>query len=240
MKSEKIIVKGKEFFIDSASLEDPNVVKLFIYEDPNLNKPVKTITGHTRMVHKRDIEDVLKENVGGAGGAGYAVYGGGWGRSFGNPSMGGKFYGRGFGFGSGGSGSSSGPNLMYTYTIKPLDQILQQPGTPQGDERYIHVGTEIVGKELNTDNDVEGKIIQIEEDADGNTLYYTVMVFDTAEKKKVDPTSVSIITHEELPNSMMDIGGVGESFYPSIKDFLNEGQMDPLSQFIMENKKNHQ
>jgi hypothetical protein len=56
---------------------------------------------------------LVRENIGGAGGAGYAVYGGGWGRSFGNPSMGGRFGGRGFGFG-GSQNLTGGPNLMYT------------------------------------------------------------------------------------------------------------------------------
>lgn len=232
--AEKIIVRGKEFYIDSEGLDDPKVKKLFLYIDSKLKVPAKTASGLTKMVHKDDIEDVLKENAGGAGGAGYAVYGGGWGRNFGNPSQGGRFYGRGFGFGG---GSTSGPNLMYTYSIKPLDPILQQPATPQGDERYIHVGSEILGKEINSDNEIEGKVLAIKEDGEGNILYYEVQEFDTSEKKRVDPTSTSLITHEELPNSMLDMmGPVDEEYYPSFTSFLNE-EIDPLSKFIMERKK---
>jgi len=229
MKSEKITVQGKQFFVDSISMEDPNVVKLFLYEDSNLQKPAKTITGHTRMVRKEDIEEMLKVNEGGAGGAGYAVYGGGGG--FGNPSLGGRFYGRGFGFGN--RGSSTGPNLMYTYSIKPLDPILQQPATPQGDGRYIHVGNHVTGKELNGEKEVDGKIITIKEDGEGNILYYLVQDFDTAVKFKVDPTSATLISQEDRPHSIADFMGE-EEYYPRLGNFVNEGWTDPLSQYIRE------
>lgn len=231
--AEKIVVQGKDFYVDAEALQDPEVQKLFLFTEPSLQVPAKTIAGMTRMVHKGDIEEKLKESAGGGGGAGYAVYGGGWGRTFGNPSMGGSFYGRGFGYGNRG-GSSSGPNVMYTYSIKPLDPILQQPATPQGDQRYIHVGSEVIGSELNGKKEVEGKIISIKEDEEGNILYYIVQNFDTSEKVKVDPTSVSLITHEELPGgSMLDfVGTVGEAFYPSFRAFLNE-EMDSLSKYII-------
>lgn len=236
-KAEKIVVQGKDFYVDAEALEDPKVQKLFLFTEPSLQVPAKTVAGMTRMVRKDDIEDVLKEYAGGAGGAGYAVYGGGWGRTFGNPSMGARFYGRGFGFGNRG-GSTSGPNLMYTYSIKPLDPILQQPATPQGDERYIHIGSEVTGKELNGKREIEGKIITAKEDEEGDILYYIVQDSKTAEKVKVDPTSVTLITHEEFPSgSMMDyIGPVGEEYYPSFNSFLNEG-IDQLSQYIIQRKK---
>ena len=224
MKSEKILVQGKEYYVNSESMDDPTIQKLFLYNDAGLESVAKNAAGLTKMVLKDDIEDVLKENIGGAGGAGYAVWGGGWGRSFGNPSMGGRFTGRGFGFG-GSQNLGGGPNLMYTYSVVPLNQKLQTPGTPQGDERYIHVGSEIKGKILNTDQEIEsGKIISIEEDEEGNILHYLVQDLETAEKHKVDPTSVELITHEERPEaSMMDyVGAVGEDFYPRFTSFLNE------------------
>ena len=236
-KAEKIVVQGRDFYVDAEALEDPKIKKLFLFTEPSLQVLAKTAAGMTRMVRKDDIEDKLKESAGGAGGAGYAVYGGGWGRTFGNPSMGGRFYGRGFGFGNRG-GSTSGPNLMYTYSIKPLDPILQQPGTPQGDERYVHVGSEVTGSELNGKRDVEGKILSIKEDEDGNILHYVVQDFETAEKVNVDPTSITLITHEEMPGgSMMDyVGTVGEEYYPSFTSFLYE-EIDPLSRYMMQRKK---
>jgi len=102
----------------------------------------------------------LRENWGGRG-AGYAVWGGGTGRNFGNPSMRGGFAGRGFGFG-GSMNLSGGPNLMYTYSVKPLSPVLQQQLTPQDDSKYIHVGSKIKGKIMNTNKDIKGSIIRIE------------------------------------------------------------------------------
>jgi hypothetical protein len=214
--SEKILLQGKEFYVDADALEDPKVQRLFLFTEPSLQIPAKSIGGLTRMVRKEDLEDVLKEYAGGAGGAGYAVYGGGWGRNFGNPSQGGRFFGRGFGFGN---GSTTGPNLMYTYSVKPLDPILQQPGTPQGDERYIHVGSEVIGKEFNGDVEIQGKVLSVKEDEEGNIIHYVVQDFDTSEKIEVDPTSVSLVSHEELPNSMIDFAGsVVETFYPRLSE----------------------
>jgi len=166
---------------------------------------------------------LVKENIGGGGGAGYAVWGGGWGRSFGNPSMGGRFYGRGFGFGQG--QSSGGPNLMYTYSVKPLNQLLQQPGTPQGDDRYVHVGSEIKGKILGVNKEVKGKIIGIKQDEDNNIQCYIVLNVKTGEKVNIDPTSIELITHDERPGGYMKDLIVGETFYPSFSEFLNEGDI---------------
>lgn len=150
------------------------------------------------------------------GGAGYAVYGGGARGGYGNS------YGRGAGFGQG--QSNGGPNLMYTYTIQPLNQTLQQPGTPQGDERYIHPGSEIKGKVLGKDKEVQGHIVSVKADEDGDLLHYVVLDQDTGEKFNVDPTSIELISHEEMPNhqGMMDFITIGESFYPSIKKYLSK------------------
>ena len=151
----------------------------------------------------------IQENFGGAG---YAVYGGGGRGGFGNS------YGRGSGFGQG--QSSGGPNLMYSYTIKPLNQVLQQPGTPQGGERYVHVGSEIKGKVLGKDLEVHGKILEIQEDDDNNIQQYVVLNIEDGAKYNVDPTSIELLSHEEMPShqGMMDFTTIGESFYPSLME----------------------
>ena len=167
----------------------------------------------------------LRESIGGSvGGAGYAVWGGSTGAYTGG-GIGGAGRGRGFG---GSNNLGGGPNLMYTYSVVPLNQLLQPKGTPQGDERYIHVGSEVQGKVLGKEEEIHGKIISIKDDGEGNILHYVVQDFETAEKHEVDPTSVSLITHEERPEaSMMDyVGTVGESFYPSLRDYMGEGKRD--------------
>jgi hypothetical protein len=161
--------------------------------------------------------NMLKESIG--GGAGYAVYGGG--RTFGNPSSGGKFYGRGFGFGSG--NTTGGPNIMYTYEVKPLTQNLQQLPTPQDNEEYIHVGSMIKGNPFNSKKEIEGKIISIEKDNDNNIKSYIVIDSKTGQKMDINPTSVYIIKYNDLlSNSIEDNSIVQENyknFYPNINDF---------------------
>jgi len=159
---------------------------------------------------------IVTESWGG-GGAGYAVWGGGTGRNFGNPSMRGGFAGRGFGFG-GSMNLSGGPNLMYTYAVKPLNTVLQQQATPQDDEQYIHVGNKIKGKILNTNKDIEGSIIRIEEDEDNNIKWYIVLDKE-GRKRKVDPTSAYLDEPEQIidPN-VMDMAN--ESFYPNLYERL--------------------
>jgi len=171
----------------------------------------------------------LYENIGGGGGAGYAVYGGGWGRSFGNPSLGSRFNGRGFGFG-GSANLSGGPNLMYTYSVKPLNQELQPRPTPQDNEETIHTGSKIKGKVLNTNKDIEGQIIHIEEDHDNNIKYYLVLDPEDGIEKKVDPTSVYLVKPEEWVNPFTEDQPVEENpkenyqpkgFYPLLTEKLS-------------------
>lgn len=221
MKSEKIKVGKNQYYVDSEKLNDSELSNIVVFADADLSENIKSSSGKNLEIDKKDIEAILREGIGGAG---YAVWGGGGG-GYGNPSMGGRVYGRGFGFGQS-SSSGGGPNLMYTYSIKPLDPILQQKPTPQTDIKYIHVGTEVKGKVLGKDKEVHGKIISINDDSDGNILNYVVQEFDTASKFKVDPTSCIVITHEERPDdSLMDfVGSVGEEFYPSFKNYLKESR----------------
>ena len=170
----------------------------------------------------KKISDIIKDQQINEWGAGYAVYGGGGG--FGNPSQGGRFYGRGFGFGQG--SSNGGPNLMYTYAIKPLNATLQQAGTPQGNERYFHIGNTIKGYIVGTKTKVSGQIIKIEENSDRDVLYYQI-IDDSGMKRKIDPTSAKLIHREQtVENNMRDI--LGENFYPSLKDFLNENTQQSI------------
>lgn len=237
MKSTKILYKGTPHWISTKDLENNKVEKLFVFKDPELTTLLKTYDDMVVMIRKSDIEEKLRENAGGAGGAGYAVWGGGWGRTFGNPSMGGRYTGRGFGFGSSSQNLHGGPNLMYTYDVKPLNRMLQpDPTTQDEDMEYIHVGTLVRGKELKTNNEVEGKIVHIEEDEENNVSYYEVIDEDEGLKRRLDPTTVYVLDRNDgIENDewyKMDI--VGESFYPLLES-LNENYedyMDPGCNYI--------
>ena len=127
----------------------------------------------------------------GGGGAGYAVWGGGWGRNFGNPSQGRSFGGRGFGFGQS-SSSGGGPNIMYTYSIKPLNQILEPDPTYADVIDKIYPGVVIKAKLFNKDKYIIGQVQSVQEDGDGNISSYTIMDPDRAQPVKVDPTSAFV------------------------------------------------
>jgi hypothetical protein len=166
---------------------------------------------------------IINEAFGG-GGAGYAVYGGGGG-GFGNPSLGGKFAGRGTGYGQG-SSNFGGPNLMYTYEVKPLNQVLQQPPTNGDNEEPIHVGSKIKGNVVNSAKEIEGQVLAIEEDDDNNVKWYIVLD-DEAIRQKVDPTTAYLVQPDVLIDPvMMDV--VDESFYPSLieEDFKSSIPFD--------------
>jgi len=156
---------------------------------------------------------IVSESIGGSG---YAVYGGGGRGGFGNPSIpvGGRNFGRGFGFGSS-QNLSGGPNLMYTYSVKPLNQYLQQKPTPQDDEQYIHTGNKIKGTILNTKKDIEGQIIYIEKDAEGNIKWYLVLD-EKGIKRKVDPTTAYLVEPDPFVDPSMKPTDMTESFYPNI------------------------
>lgn len=135
-------------------------------------------------------------------GAGYAVWGGGSRGGFGNPSQGGITGGRGFGFGS--SNNSGGPNMMYTYTIMPLNKTLEPAASDVMDEPIIHTGSVIKGTVLGKDAHVIGQVLRVEKDHDGNIKYYQVLDPETSTHVKVDPTSSYIWTPE--PEGMTPVG----------------------------------
>lgn len=156
----------------------------------------------------KKIQEALNE----FGGAGYAVYGGG--ANYGNP-------GRGIGFGQS-SANKGGPNLMYTYDVKDLNQALQTAPTPQTDEKYVHIGAEATAKSLETKKWIQGTIISAKEDSDGNIIHYEILNIKTGQTEKVDSTSIELIQNERQPGLVtLDRDVVGESFVSeSVDHFL--------------------
>jgi hypothetical protein len=144
----------------------------------------------------------IQETLNEFGGAGYAVYGGA--ANYGNP-------GRGIGFGQS-SQNKGGPNLMYTYDVKDLNQALQSKPTTQTDEKYVHIGCEVKAKSLETKKWIQGTIISGKEDTDGNLLHYEVLNPATGQTEKVDPSSVELVINDRMPGlATLDRDIVGES-----------------------------
>ena len=164
----------------------------------------------------KSVKNMIKET-----GAGYAVWGGGSRGGFGNPSQGGIVGGRGFGFGS--SNNSGGPNMMYTYDIKPLNKTLEPRGSEQVHEPIVHMGTIIKGKVLGKEKHVIGQVIEVKKDHDNNIQYYLVLDPDTSLKVKVDPTSSYV--WESEPEGGTPVGQdyvKNENLIESVDNFEND------------------
>jgi hypothetical protein len=161
----------------------------------------------------------IKETLNEFGGAGYAIYGGNAG--YGNAS------GRGMGFGQS-SANKGGPNIMYTYDVKDLNQALQTSPTPQSDEKYVHIGLEVKAKSIETKEWIKGTIVSAKEDTDGNILYYEILNPQTGKMEKADPTSAEIVQNDTAPGlATLDRDIVGESLVVESVDFFINGEKNP-------------
>jgi len=138
-------------------------------------------------------------------GAGYAISGG----SYGNPHQVGTGIGRGIGhrgMGFGSGSTSGGPNLMYTYSVKPLNHSLEPQLVGKEEEEAIGPGSKIIGRVLNKfvkdkkgkikPKTIEGTIEKVIKDAENNILYYTMIDPKTKERIKIEPTSVQLVKYE--------------------------------------------
>ena len=131
------------------------------------------------------VKDLLKEY----GGAGFS-YGGG--SSLFPSNRGGQSNRGGFG----GASNLGGPNMMYTYEIKPLNKTLEpEVFTGDGNE-IIHTGLDISGQELNKrDNKLHvGNVLKIVKSENGTLKYYLIFNPKTATPMKIDPTTAMLIS----------------------------------------------
>ena len=185
----------------------------FLYEDENCSKPIIKNNKHKFILNKH-----LKPiNEAAIGGAGYAVYGGTRG-GYGNPNN---------GFGQSKS-TGSGPNIMYTYSIMPLNHTLEPKPTHGENTSSIHVGSLINGKEFRNESDNEylGKIISIKKDNDGNILYFNIIT-DEGTIVKIDPTSVTL-SNKNFRKDYINRHLIGENelknFFPRLNEELNASE----------------
>ena len=228
MKQKSLTVKWllETFYADRDLAEDPECKVFPLYRDADLREAIVSPHGEALQVKKMDKDEYLRVLEWGGGGAGYAVWGGGTGRNFGNPSVGRSFYGRGFGFGS--SNTGSGTYSMYTYDVKPLNTTLEPDNHSVEVPSEIHQGTVVKGKVIGMEKHVIGQVQKIEMDAQGDVLYYLTRDPDTAKTYKLDPTATFIWEpQDENPHpgsadipSMSGVQRTGrthESFYPRLK-----------------------
>ena len=149
------------------------------------------------------------------GGAGFS-YGGG--SSIFPVNRGGQMNRGGFG----GASNLGGPNMMYTYEIKPLNRLLQpKPSDFEEIEEPIHDGHTIEGEELNKrDGKVYiGSVIKTDRLTDGSVNYYVILDDESTRKIKIDPTTAVLLSGEAWIDSRNHAPGRDEA------DLVRAGQM---------------
>jgi hypothetical protein len=110
--------------------------------------------------------------------------------------------GRGGGFG--GASNLGGPNMMYTYEIKPLNTLLTQKQPKTADVEPIHIGHTIRGKKLNKEDGkyYSGHLMNIVKTDNGALKYYVILNAKTGTKIKINPTTATIVSNTPLMNDL--------------------------------------
>ena len=149
------------------------------------------------------------------------------------------------GGGFGGANNIGGPNMMYTYEIKPLNRMFQQKDNPVQDFEEIHLGMTIVGKKIGKELDKKnytGSLIKIiKDDKNEEVKYYIILDEASGTFIKLNPTTVVIPPrtdsrsdlklrdiHDDKPRMQGSVrdhrppGKVGEGLVAeSIDEFIN-------------------
>jgi hypothetical protein len=106
--------------------------------------------------------------------------------------------------GFGGASNLGGPNLMYTYEIKPLNHTLEQvPSIYNNDESQIQIGSVVIGEPVLSNatpekKKIKGVVHKIAITDGGAIKYYIVQDEATQNSVKLDPLSVRLIIHEPV------------------------------------------
>jgi len=111
--------------------------------------------------------------------------------------------------GFGGANNLGGPNMMYTYEIKPLNHTLEQK--PQADTSIdmakvtpdIQLGSKIKGEPVRSNaypnkQTIIGIIQQIIKTDDSAIKYYIVRDEATQQMVKIDPLTAELILHDPV------------------------------------------
>ena len=159
---------------------------------------------------------ILKESLIQEGyGAGFSMASGGFRGGMGGLSRG----------GFGGANNMGGPNMMYTYEIKPLNHTLEQkPSSIDIDTNEIRIGSIIIGNPVKSnanpeDKKIKGVVQQIVKTNDNSIKYYIVFDEATAMPVKIEPLGAELVIHAPVEYYDSKEIGYGER---RIKSFVRE------------------
>lgn len=137
--------------------------------------------------------------------------------------------GRGGGFG--GASNLGGPNMMYTYSILPLNTLLTQKTIQKNfNIEDIHIGLSIKGKKLNKEDGkyYSGHVIDIVKTDNGAIKYYLILNDKTSTKIKINPTTATIVSNTPLMADLNLKDVYGDEPLEQ-KPKMREGQLVPES-----------
>lgn len=146
----------------------------------------------SKIVRESIINEGYGSAFGGGIGAGYSFTGGTRGMISGTR---GAF---------GGSNNLGGPNMMYTYSILPLNHTLEQRPTVTLDQiEQVRIGSRVSGELIRSNaSPINKKVIGIVQKIvisdNGALKYYVVLDQDTATLVKLEPVSVKLIQYEPV------------------------------------------
>lgn len=106
--------------------------------------------------------------------------------------------------GFGGANNMGGPNMMYTYEIKPLNHSLEQrPTTADIEINEIKVGSMITGNPVKSNANpgntkIKGIVQQIVKTDNNSIKYYIVFDEATATSVKIEPLSAQLVVNAPM------------------------------------------
>lgn len=106
--------------------------------------------------------------------------------------------------GFGGANNLGGPNMMYTYEVKPLNHTLEQKPSDVGDQvSKVQIGSKVSGLPFRsnanpTPKRISGIIQKIVKTENNSLKYYIIQDELTQNFVKIDPLSTSLIIHEPV------------------------------------------
>jgi len=136
--------------------------------------------------------------------------------------------------GFGGANNLGGPNMMYTYEIKPLNRTLQPKPSNADNPEIVHNGNIIEGEELNKRDGEKhrGTVLRTERTTSDTIKFYVILDDKTHTKIKIDPTSVILLSGETYYEAPGQEGGISQD----AADLIRAGQMSENKNYNMRAK----
>lgn len=135
--------------------------------------------------------------------------------------------------GFGGANNLGGPNMMYTYEIKPLNHALEQKPSDVADQvPQIQVGSNVSGIPFRsnanpTPKRIKGIIKKIVKTDDNSLKYYIIQSELSQNLVKIDPLTTTLIIHEPIEHYFDNTDTIPSRRKEKIKKHMKESKYVP-------------